>query len=255
MGSGTIHFNYSIRGDKATASLFGDVFQGVFLDQERLFIGGNNSLLGPVKADFGAMTAAGARIKGKLPKGLNYGHSLPKGTVDYDARIFSVVSEIVNNQINVLAELTALANWYKQVRMNFVGQDQGKKFIYESGLRMVVLNYQERLHQLNRYVDSLENSVRLLESKQDSKKEISEQKDLLSLWSKLGSKFKNLEKYEIQIPKSLQEEFEKIKSQGTLDYTGIIQNLSKSGKKAGKKWLSEIALSVRNFYKAGMNKR
>ena len=39
VGSGTIHFNYSIRGDKATASLFGDVLQGVFLDQERLFIG------------------------------------------------------------------------------------------------------------------------------------------------------------------------------------------------------------------------
>ena len=58
VGSGTIHYNYSIRGDKATASLFGDVFQGVFLDQERLFIGGNNSLLGPVKADFGAMTAS-----------------------------------------------------------------------------------------------------------------------------------------------------------------------------------------------------
>ena len=49
--------------------------------------------------------------------------------------------------------------------------------------------------------------------------------------------------------------FEKIKSRGVLDYTGIIQNLSKSGKKAGKKWLSEIALSVRNVYKAGENKR
>ena len=97
VGSGTIHFNYSIRGDKATAALFGDVLKGVFLDQERLFIGGNNSLLGPVKAYFGAMTAAGARIKGKLPKGLNYGHSLPKGTVDYDARIFSSVSGIVKN--------------------------------------------------------------------------------------------------------------------------------------------------------------
>jgi len=39
VGSGTIHFNFSIRGDKATASLFGDVSSGVFLDQQRLFIG------------------------------------------------------------------------------------------------------------------------------------------------------------------------------------------------------------------------
>ena len=252
VGSGTIHFNYSIKGDKATASLFGDVLQGVFLDQERLFIGGNNSLLGPVKTDFGAMTAAGARIKGKLPKGLNYGHSLPKVTVDYDARIFSGVSRIVNNQVNVLAELTALANWYKQVRINCAAQTPEQKFLYESGLRMVELNYQERLDQMKRYVDFLENSVRLLESMQASKKEILEQKDLLSRWPKLGSEFKNLEKYETQIPESLKEEFENLQSQGQSDYTGLIKNLSQSGKQAGKTWLSEIVGIVRNVYTAGM---
>ena len=252
VGSGTIHFNYSIRGDKATASLFGDVFQGVFLDQERLFIGGNNSLLGPVKANFGTMTAAGARIKGKLPKGLNYGHSLPKGTVDYDAGIFSGVSGIVKNQVNVLAELTALANWYKQVRINCAAQAPEQKFLYESGLCMIELNYQERLHQLNRYVDFLENSVRLLESMQASKKQISEQKDLLSRWPKLDSEFKNLEKHEIQIPESLKDEFDNLQSQGQSDYTGLIKNLSQSGKQTGKTWLSEIAGIVRNVYTAGM---
>ncbi len=252
VGSGTIHFNYSIRGDKATASLFGDVFQGVFLDQERLFIGGNNSLLGPVKANFGTMTAAGARIKGKLPKGLNYGHSMPKGTVDYDVRIFSGVSRIVKNQVNVLAELTALVNWYKQVRINCATQAPEQKFLYESGLRMIELNFQERLHQLNRYVDFLENSVRLLESMQASKKQISEQKDLLSRWPKLDSEFKNLEKHEIQIPESLNGEFDNLKSQGQSDYTGLIKNLSQSGKQTGKTWLSEISGIVRNVYKAGM---
>ena len=252
VGSGTIHFNYSIRGDKATSSLFGDVLHGVFLDQERLFIGGNNSLLGPIKADFGAMTAAGARIKCKLTKGLNYGHSLPKGTVDYDARIFSGVSGIVNNQVNVLAELTALANWYKQVRINCAAQTLEQKFQYESGLRMVELNYQERLDQLIRYVDYLENSVRLLESMQASKKEISEQKDLLSRWPKLGSEFKKLVKYETQIPESLKEEFENLQSQGQSDYTGLIKNLSQSGKQSGKTWLFEIAEVVRNVYTAGM---
>ena len=252
VGSGTIHFNYSIRGDKATASLFGDVFQGVFLDQDRLFIGGNNSLLGPVKADFGTMTAAGARINGKLPKGLNYGHSLPKGTVDYDARIFSGVSGIVKNQVNVLAELTALVNWYKQVRINCAAQAPEQKFLYESGLRMIELNYQERLLQLNRYVDLLENSFRLLESMQASKKQISEQKDLLSRWPKLDSEFKNLEKHEIQIPESLKDEFDNLQSQGQSDYTGLIKNLSQSGKQTGKTWLSEIAGIVRNVYTAGM---
>ena len=117
---------------------------------------------------------------------------------------------------------------------------------------MVELNYQERLDQLRIYVDFLENSVRLLESMQASKKEISEQKDLLSRWPKLGSEFKNLEKCEIQIPESLKEEFDNLQSQGKSDYTWIIKNLSQSGKQVGKTWLSEIAGIVRNVYIAGM---
>ena len=87
---------------------------------------------------------------------------------------------------------------------------------------------------------------------QASKKEISEQKDLLSRWHKLGPKSKNLEEYETQIPESLKEEIENLQSQGQSDYTGLIKNLSQSGKQAGKNWLSEIAGILRNVYTAGM---
>ena len=51
VGSGTVHFNFTIRGDKATASLLGNVCEGVFLRSERLFIGGNCSALGPLLAE------------------------------------------------------------------------------------------------------------------------------------------------------------------------------------------------------------
>ena len=87
---------------------------------------------------------------------------------------------------------------------------------------------------------------------QASKKEISEQKNLLYRWPKFGSEFKNLEKFETQIPDSLKEELEILQSQGKLDYTGLIKNLSQSGKQAGKTWLSEITGVVRNVYTAGM---
>ena len=86
-----------------------------------------------------------------------------------------------------------------------------------------------------------------------SKKEISEQKDLFSRWPKLDSEFKKLEKYEIQIPQSLKEEFDNLQSQRQSDYTGLIKNLSQSGKQAGKTWLSQIAGIVRNVYTDGMN--
>ena len=87
---------------------------------------------------------------------------------------------------------------------------------------------------------------------QVSKKQISEQKDLLSRWPKLDSEFKNLEKHEIQIPKSLKDEFDNLQSQGQSDYTGLIKNLSQSGKQVGKTWLSEIVGIVRNVYTSGM---
>ena len=150
VGSGSIHFNFTIRGDKATASLFGDVCQGLFLDQDRLFIGGNNTLLGPIKADFGVMTAAGARINGTLSPGLNFGHSTPKGKIDYDSRRFSGALGIVTKQIDFLAELTALYHWYKQIRIGCISKTPEKKFLYEAGLMMIELNFQERLFQLNR---------------------------------------------------------------------------------------------------------
>ncbi len=50
IGSGFIHFNFTPwgeHGDKATPSLIGDVVDGVFLDQARIFLGGNSGLIGP----------------------------------------------------------------------------------------------------------------------------------------------------------------------------------------------------------------
>ena len=151
VGSGTIHFNFSIRGDKATASLLGDVCRGVFLDQPRLFIGGNNSLIGPIRADFGAMTAANVRIKDTIPKGLSLGNTMPDGCVAYDPRIFFKVIRIVKSQIDIIAELIALSSWYKQVRISCIAPDEGYKFIYESGLENIRVNLNERLEALQKF--------------------------------------------------------------------------------------------------------
>ena len=186
VGSGSIHFNFTIRGDKATASLFGDVCQGLFLDQDRLFIGGNNTLLGPIKADFGVMTAAGSRSNGILSPGLNFGHSLTKGKIDYEPRIFSGALGIVTKQVDLLAELTALFHWYQQVRIGCISQTTEQKFVYESGLNIVELNYQERLFQLSRYVEALEGSLSIFSgSNKMSKKETAEQRQLLEKWPKI----------------------------------------------------------------------
>src|SRR6266550_1655634 len=48
VGSGFIHFNFTPRGqygDKATPSLIGDVVHGVFLRQQRIFLGGLSGIV------------------------------------------------------------------------------------------------------------------------------------------------------------------------------------------------------------------
>ena len=255
IGSGTIHFNFSIRGDKATASLFGDASSGVFLDQQRLFIGGNNSLLGPIRADFGAMTAADVRINGPLSKGLNFGKSLPKGKIDYDPRIFLGALGTVKKQVNVLAELTSLFHWYQQIRIACVAQTPQQKFIYESGLRIVKSNHQERLSQLQLFMDAVANSQGLItKSEIVSKKEISEQTHLLKYWSKIQKKLVEPAHFELEVPNLLTDNIKEQLAKGQRSYTKLIQNLSPAGNKAGKKWLYSITKKVHKIFDEEMKK-
>ena len=253
VGSGSIHFNYSIRGDKATASLFGDTCRGLFLDQSRLFIGGNNTLLGPIKADFGVMTAAGARINGHLEAGLNFGHSLPRGKIDYEPRKFSSAMEIVKKQVDVLAELTALFHWYQQIRIGCISQTTEKQHLYGAGLKIVELNYQERLLQLNRYVEALDGSFSISNiSNKVSKKETAEQKQLLDKWSQIQKQLVTPKAFELLAPESLTNSISRQIAEGKLEYTVLIKGLDPEGKQKGKDWLYNIANGVRNIFNSGI---
>src|SRR5215467_1450629 len=87
VGSGFIHFNYTPRGeygDKATPSLIGDVTQGVFLRQPRIFLGGLSGIVGPQKVGFGSFTIAGQVIRREVPSDRIVG-DVPR-KVDKDSR-------------------------------------------------------------------------------------------------------------------------------------------------------------------------
>ena len=59
VGSGYVHFNFTPHGDKATASLVGDVSRGVMLDQDPIFLGGQGGLVGPSRIEYGTILPAG----------------------------------------------------------------------------------------------------------------------------------------------------------------------------------------------------
>lgn len=120
VGSGFIHFNFTpwgARGDKATASLVGDVPRGVLLRERRIFLGGAGGMVGPREVGFGAVTGAGQVVRKDVP-----GDRLmvqPPRAVDiaYAPEHLDAAEPRARRQVRYIAQLHALLAWYRQVRL------------------------------------------------------------------------------------------------------------------------------------------
>ena len=250
VGSGSIHFNFTIRGDKATASLFGNVPAGVFLQEKRLFIGGNNSLLGPLQAEFGALTAAGARIAGDLKNGLHLGQALPEGHREFDPRVFSKTKEIVEQQVHFVGQLVALIHWYEAVRFSLVQSEPERLALFQAAQQILVFNIHERIAQIESFIEALETSIRLLQQQPLPPREtIKEQKILLKHWPRLKEHLERFEKHFWEIPSLLANALQESASLHGPHYTRIIQNLPQNCQDLGKSWLESIVHRCEYFFK------
>jgi UDP-N-acetylglucosamine/UDP-N-acetylgalactosamine diphosphorylase len=119
VGSGFVHFNFTPRGDKATASRFGDVPRGVFLREPRVFLGGQGGAAGPVTTGFGAFTAAGVILRedlGDFARLTALGAVRPAEDADPDAGLVRVVQL----GLGYVGQLAALRAWYDQVRRPYL---------------------------------------------------------------------------------------------------------------------------------------
>jgi UDP-N-acetylglucosamine/UDP-N-acetylgalactosamine diphosphorylase len=119
VGSGFIHFNFTPRGqsgDKATASLIGDVPHGVFLRQRRIFLGGLSGIVGPQKVGFGSCTVAGQVIRREVPFNRLVGDVPRKVDKDFYAPL-KAPSRILKLNLEYIGHLTALQAWYRDVRL------------------------------------------------------------------------------------------------------------------------------------------
>ncbi|MBS0448783.1 MAG: UDP-N-acetylglucosamine pyrophosphorylase [Proteobacteria bacterium] len=120
VGSGFIHFNFTpagVRGDKATPSLVGDVVQGVFLREERIFVGGLSGLVGPRSVGYGAVTAAGQILRSDVAAGRLVHAGVRQVDTSYDRASRPTRSEAkVEANLRYVGQLAALRAWYRQVR-------------------------------------------------------------------------------------------------------------------------------------------
>jgi UDP-N-acetylglucosamine/UDP-N-acetylgalactosamine diphosphorylase len=150
VGSSYIHFNFTPDGDKATASLIGDVPRGVMLNQPPIFLGGQGGLVGPLRLGYGNIVAAGSILRQDVyvENKLIIGKSHPGAVIDISPMTYVSISRIVENNIIYLANLIALEEWYVHVRQPFFKGQEFGDLIYAGVLDKLNLAKNERIKRL-----------------------------------------------------------------------------------------------------------
>ncbi len=250
VGSGTIHFNFTPRGDKATASSFGNAVDGVFLERPRLFLGGNGSMIGPIQADFGALSAAGGVFSGRLKAGLNPGMSRDgmegerNPRMDFHLEIYGSVKRIYDSQLAFIAELVALEAWYAQVRAQVARGDPELELLYDAGKSMVRLNTIERIEQLGGLAGRMERSAELIEAITPSDPRIAQQRALVEAWPAIDTVLRNCVDNSTKLPDLLREALQNGLEQHGRVYTRVVRGLPPQAIASGRAWLAGIKEQV-----------
>jgi len=241
VGSGVIHFNFTPRGDKATASLLGDACGGVFLRSPRLFVGGNASLIGPVQADYGAMAGAGGRLAGHLRPGLQPPAPAPAGGAAFHPEVYGAVDRVYRTQVAYIAELAALDAWYGQVRALVAAGAPSQAELYARGRAVVAANLTERIAQLGAFAARMERSVALLERSAPGDPRIAQQRALLEGWPAIEAHLRGYGAAQDEPPRTLTVAVAEGAGRLGRVYTRVVQGLPAGAVEAGTAWLRGVA--------------
>lgn len=156
VGSGFIHFNFTPfgkKGDKATASLFGDVCNGVFLRSPRIFLGGSGGVVGPIHVDYGTTLAAGSVYRRDYEGGLLvYGEKTIAKSRAFDPLLVRRVGQRTERCLRYIGELRALYAWYRDVRLGAQTNDIDR-LVVEFAMDRIAEGIMERRRQVNRFLD------------------------------------------------------------------------------------------------------
>ena len=163
IGSSYIHFNFTPHGDKATASLIGDVPRGVMLDRQPIFLGGQGGLVGPVRIGFGTVIPAGVICReDALEDGLLFNPEMRKGrTKPYQLGAYRDISRAIVNSLIYIGNIRALQAWYMYVRKSFMANDEYGQACYEGALERLDSVIEERVKRLRELAGKMPRSLEL----------------------------------------------------------------------------------------------
>jgi bifunctional UDP-N-acetylglucosamine pyrophosphorylase/glucosamine-1-phosphate N-acetyltransferase len=244
VGSSYVHFNYTPQQDKATPSLIGDVPQGVMLDQAPIFLGGQGGMVGPLRIDYGTVITAGTvwRRDSAGAKLLHGGKGRPLRQ-DYQAGFYGDIRGKVYNNINYIANLLALQQWYLHVRSPFFRKREMGEALMAGARELIESAIGKRIKQLRVFSEKMHRSVAIGKSKGGG------EEDLLRRQLELAEKWPELEAC-LQAPLEADDVMRRYRDifiemflkQGSPsdDYIAMIRALNADARQAGTQWLQRI---------------
>ena len=253
VGSSYIHFNYTPNQDKATASLIGDVSEGVMLNQPPIFLGGQGGLVGPSRIGYGTVIAAGVIYRGDCPEGhkLLMGKPPQREDMTYYPGLYWNVKTRVINCIEYIANIIALRQWYFTIRSKFYQGSETEKLLYEGALEKLEMIFNERIKRFKALANKMEKSITLYKSIMGNKASEALLNQKNQLFTNIQEIEKNLnecqlysgdEKKKGEFVKNIDIMIEKF----GYDYIKVIKNLDKDSISLGTDWILSIIENTRN---------
>jgi UDP-N-acetylglucosamine/UDP-N-acetylgalactosamine diphosphorylase len=199
IGSSYVHFNFTPHNDKATASLVGDVPQGVFYDRPPIFLGGQGGLVGPARIAYGVVVPAGLVWRGDAlepdtmvavpPSAVGQTRPFVRGA-------YRSIRRVVHANLMYIGNILALRAWYRQVRAPFMSADPYRRACWEGALERLDEIFRERIKRLEELAGKMEMSIHL--ARTDPRCALpegllDEQQRLAALWPTMRAKLETMD--------------------------------------------------------------
>ena len=251
VGSSYIHFNYTPRQDKATPSLIGDVPRGVMLREPPIFLGGQGGIVGPVQIDYGTVIPAGIicrhdfKTEGMLwssPASLEKKKEFVAGVYSGD-----IIRKVKHN-IEYVANLSALRQWYRYVRREFFIRETYGDALYSGACKVLDEAIAERIKQLRLFAQNMENYIAVgtkIMKKIYPDSVSRTQKQFLQDWPQMEAYLSgnNEEKVGRKKRDSFIKIMQRLSNKGN-SYLEAIQLLTPAQTKEGTDWLKDITENI-----------
>jgi len=253
VGSSYIHFNFTPNQDKATASLIGDVPEGVMLNQPPIFLGGQGGLVGPCRLAYGTTVAAGTIVrKDELRRGrLIYGGAQKAGNISYQPGQYRNEKRVIANNIIYIANLIALGQWYCHVRSQFSSENFPQALL--TGLQEKLERaIAERVNRLEAFCHKITESSQIDRQKDNTSgrpaSALKQKQELVARWSQVRDLLdqRRSETGDAGNRDAFLESVHKGIQQAGPDYIAVLQGLPPSDRAVGTQWLRGIVDRVVN---------